>query len=483
MFTRITQFTISFIITGFLISCGGGGVGPLAEGGIGGSGISTGTVTGFGSVYVNGVKFETASTTFSGDDNESNQQSGLKVGMVVTVKGNINADGITGTALNIKYEDLIEGPISTKGSNDLTIMGHIIKVNTNTQYQGTTTFALLSKDDVVEISGFYDTNNDISATYIEVTSSSIHEITGKVSSFTDGKFMINNKLTVNSSTTVAVGNYVEAKGSYASGELTASNVIFKTEGFDVSGDTNSNKSHAELEGLATSICGTTAPCSFNIKGISVSVTNTTIFESGVADDIVAGTHLEVEGSLTSGTLIAKKIKFKSKVEINVKVDTVISTTTTTKTLSLINTSGALTGLTIVVNTDPNVTEFDDAIQYLTIGDTSGEYFRFRGIMDGSALIANRVSSGNTSRITIKGEVEKFDAGPGTQSITVLGITVVTSIAGFQLILNDDSDAGVIINDPNNFYDLLIKNHAVAKVRGDMDDNTGVITWREIKLDL
>ena len=39
--------------------CGGGDPFSVAEGGIGGTGISTGTVTGIGSIKVNGVTFNT----------------------------------------------------------------------------------------------------------------------------------------------------------------------------------------------------------------------------------------------------------------------------------------------------------------------------------------------------------------------------------------------------------------------------------------
>ena len=57
MFVRIRNLLAGLIIGMALASCGGGG-GQVAEGGIGGTGISTGTVTGFGSVYVNGVKYD-----------------------------------------------------------------------------------------------------------------------------------------------------------------------------------------------------------------------------------------------------------------------------------------------------------------------------------------------------------------------------------------------------------------------------------------
>ncbi|MGI9304969.1 MAG: DUF5666 domain-containing protein, partial [Gammaproteobacteria bacterium] len=39
--------------------CGGGGSSPQQQSNAGGSGISSGAITGFGSVFVNGVRFNT----------------------------------------------------------------------------------------------------------------------------------------------------------------------------------------------------------------------------------------------------------------------------------------------------------------------------------------------------------------------------------------------------------------------------------------
>ena len=66
--------------------------------GIGGSGYtSSGTITGFGSIYVNGVKFDTSSSTISIDDSPGIEDD-LAIGMRVTVNGTLNADGVNGTA-------------------------------------------------------------------------------------------------------------------------------------------------------------------------------------------------------------------------------------------------------------------------------------------------------------------------------------------------------------------------------------------------
>ena len=51
---------------------------------------STGTITGFGSVFVNGIEFETGSSSFDVDDNPSSSEDDLAIGMVVTVVGGVS---------------------------------------------------------------------------------------------------------------------------------------------------------------------------------------------------------------------------------------------------------------------------------------------------------------------------------------------------------------------------------------------------------
>lgn len=103
-------FSTATLTSALLIAgCSGdSGIGGTA--GIGGSGyISSGTITGFGSIFVNGVEFETSSSTFDVDDDNSLSESDLAIGMRVVVTGSVNADGITGTATSVTYDDDLEG--------------------------------------------------------------------------------------------------------------------------------------------------------------------------------------------------------------------------------------------------------------------------------------------------------------------------------------------------------------------------------------
>ncbi len=111
----------AFILAG-LSACGGGGGGggggiagiddgPV--GGISGSGATTsGTLDGFGSIFVNGVEYETDNAEII-IEGQPASESDLGVGMVVVVKGTVNDDGTTGTAERVFFDDEVEGPVTT----------------------------------------------------------------------------------------------------------------------------------------------------------------------------------------------------------------------------------------------------------------------------------------------------------------------------------------------------------------------------------
>lgn len=74
--------------------------------------VSSGVITGFGSVYINGVRFNTDNAAFSTDDKDNDSEDALEVGMVVTLEGAMGANGETPTASKIKYNASAEGPVS-----------------------------------------------------------------------------------------------------------------------------------------------------------------------------------------------------------------------------------------------------------------------------------------------------------------------------------------------------------------------------------
>ena len=98
-----------------LVACGGGGGGGTTPtSGSSTRSVSSGEIEGFGSVIVNGVRFNTDSSEFEVENETSSSQDDLNVGMQVVVEGSIDDNGTTGTATRVRFEDNLEGPITQR---------------------------------------------------------------------------------------------------------------------------------------------------------------------------------------------------------------------------------------------------------------------------------------------------------------------------------------------------------------------------------
>ena len=115
----------------FIAGCGGG---------TGGTGATTsdpttsfGTITDFGSVFVNGVEFGTSGATIVLDGNPVTQNE-LRQGMVVTVSG--SRSGSSGSATRIEVDEAVKGFVEAKpDANHWTVMGQAVLVDDQTRFE------------------------------------------------------------------------------------------------------------------------------------------------------------------------------------------------------------------------------------------------------------------------------------------------------------------------------------------------------------
>ena len=259
----------TLMLSAALVACGGG---DETVAGIDARGtpvrvgvVSKGTITGFGSIIVNGIRFDTASASIDVDGN-AGTQSDLKVGHVVVVRGTMNDDGTDAVADAVSFGDLVEGPISAidTAAGTITVLGQLVVIDDDTSFDEEISPASidgLNVNDTVEVSGFFLADGSISATRIErKTAGSEFEVTGHVSNLTATTFQIND-LTVDFSAaqlddfpagSPENGQRVEAKGNNlgGSGELLATRVKFKGDELEAddgpAGDTISRAELAEI---------------------------------------------------------------------------------------------------------------------------------------------------------------------------------------------------------------------------------------------
>ena len=150
-----------------LNACGAGGGGGIASaiptgggsggGGIGGTGVtSSGTIDSFGSIFVNGVEFETSDAEILLDGKPASEDD-LAIGMVVVVSGTLNDDGETGTANSVAFDDELQGPIEAivRGADGdsvvLTVLGVPVLVERNVTVFEDTSLAALTIRDLIEV--------------------------------------------------------------------------------------------------------------------------------------------------------------------------------------------------------------------------------------------------------------------------------------------------------------------------------------------
>ena len=161
-----------------IAGCGGGGAAsstlpatqpPASSGSEAVSVSSTGVITGFGSVFVNGVEYATGTATVNTSQAQHVGASRLAVGMLVTVDGTINSDNVTGDAQTIHYGNYMIGPIDSVDptTNSFMMMDHTILVDDLTAMNGTG-FNDLAAGQIVEVSGLDDDSGQMHATLVNL---------------------------------------------------------------------------------------------------------------------------------------------------------------------------------------------------------------------------------------------------------------------------------------------------------------------------
>ncbi len=314
----------TILITGLsliLSGCGnGGGGGTVAEGGIGGTGVSSGRVTQVGSVYVNGTQYDTETTPtefiINGDSNRS--LSDISVGMVVTVTGSRDPVTATGIANSVVYTSLLVGPIDTIDPTDtstLGVMGQSVRLNIDTVFDNPLDSRLLEElttADYVEVSGFADSvNGEILATRIVVSDSSgPFTVTGTTRGYDPvaqtlqiGTLIID-LAAIDPAGVPADGSYVHITGATAprNGHFAAQSLQALDNG--VAGE---DGTEAELEGVIAS--GLDASNRFIVNGQIVDASGTPYSNDPVS--LAVGRVVSVSGVLESGILLADEIDLKA----------------------------------------------------------------------------------------------------------------------------------------------------------------------------
>jgi hypothetical protein len=296
--------------------------------------VSTGVMT-KGSTIVNGVRFEDNTANISIDDTPTTAILQLQNGMVVKLVGNVNADGITGSAQRIKALVEVRGTPTVvsppANPQSLLVNGQTVLVDDQTLFSPSNLVGLgniIPGTTPIEVHGLRDATGRIRATRIEaniaqMASSTLDEIRGVViggtgtnpTTFRLGGQAINFAGTVMpAGASWQNGSVVEVYCSarpciVGSGPFQASQL--KVEDVQDAAFRPAPGQRVEAEGLISGF--TVHPGNFLVGTTPVTTTSSTRFEGGIATDLADNVKVEAEGSWDGTRLVATKIEFKRSV--------------------------------------------------------------------------------------------------------------------------------------------------------------------------
>ena len=308
-----------------LAGCGGGGGGDFASVGSGGTGITggegvgsggtgitsaaVGAITGFGSIIVNGVRYETDQAALTLSDSDT-----LKLGMTVRVRGVINPDLVSGVASTIESSVDARGPVAALDLANATLVLWYTKIHTD----DSTVFAggLMSLQDLrvgdpVQVWGLPDSGTGLRATRIEraaagappIISGTAQAVDVSTSSVQVGGLRV--AFTPDALASAGLtpaqleGRLVRVRGTEADATITQAAV---EPWYPV---TPADGERLSVEGLITRF---TSLASLQVDGVPVDASAAKI--SGRQDSIGQGARVQIEGAWRAGVLVASRLKLR-----------------------------------------------------------------------------------------------------------------------------------------------------------------------------
>ena len=314
---------LGLLLGSALSACGGGGgtlISGISSGGTGS--FTTGSIVGFGSIIVNGVRYDDASAQVGDVDGDDHTGLGaLKLGMVVAVQGSATTTAnagfnytAEGTANQVVFLTELKGPVSTVDAANLMfdVLGQRVRWSSTTIFDGLASSATnLAAGQDAEVYGLWNASaQEWQATRVEtsVTTPAFYRLTGEVSAIDaasqtltiSGQAVSYAGLSLD--TSIAVGSRVRAvlNPTAVAGVWTA-RAVRSADWSAVPlvswSPTDAEGHEAELEGIVTGLVGTR----FELQGFVVdgAALNTALSN---------GQRVEVKGRFVNGVLVASSFK-------------------------------------------------------------------------------------------------------------------------------------------------------------------------------
>ena len=438
---------VSAAATALLVACGGGG---SDSGGASAESVYQGTIGGFGSVIVNGVRFDDRAARITLDD-EVVTVGALKLGMRTDVTGSVASDGSTGTASSCVVDTSVRGPIASidTATASFKIRGIGVQTDDKTVYEGASNLAALKVGDWVEVHGSVDfANRVVQATRVEVKApEDVGRIVlfGKATAVAATTFTLGD-LSVDFSKARLIGfdGNVIPEGAVVrvrSNTSPVGNVLVATVVKAVKAPRLLDGTPAAVEGRVQQFVSV---ANFLVSGTAVDATDAT-FEHGTVADLSEGKRVIVHGTLANGKIVAKKLRFfRNELDGEVRLIGMVSDYVSVSSFKV---RGVAVDASAATFEDGTAAELMDGRLVEIKGQSMGSVVKatkveFEETRNGSNAVLTGVVSGfvSTADFKVGGKAAKV-----ASDVRYVNGTVADIVNGASLWLNGSTDAaGVFV---------------------------------------
>jgi hypothetical protein len=425
-----------------------------------------GRITAFGSIYVNGVRYDINNANLNNDGPDGTKalnESDLKIGMVVNLTG--TRTGTTGSATSVSYNELIEAPVTSvsinnSGIGSLIAGGKQINISNTTMFYGGTSRSSINNivaGDWIEVSGYVGSDGSIDATMVsyetEVDHANRAEIEGIVSNLdaTTQQFTLNGinvdySAAILSSTTTALTNGlpVEVYGTLntTTNSLIATHIEIEHSSSHLDSSYSGHSDHDndgnyeyELQGI---VSGATAG-QFTLAGVTVLYDTSTRFSGLSSAQIQDGLFLEeVEGRYNAqGQFVASEIEVENHSINGVSDDNYsmneLEVSSTVSAIDTVNNTLTVMGYTVAI-TASTLLKDDDRGEY---------YFNINSLSVGDYVEADLIKNTDNSYSLRKLERERMEYGSSIEgSVSQVNVDGSVVIGATTIVLPTGRTAAV-----------------------------------------
>jgi hypothetical protein len=299
-------------------ACGGGSdMAPQ------GRAFTQGTITGFGSVIVNGVRFDDSAAQVVDDDGQAHDRNDLKLGMNVEIESSdIDRGSNSAMASRVRFGAAIVGPVSAIGGGTtpktLTVLDETVEIGDNTVFDASLPngFASIQVNDVLEVHALFNaaTGRYLARRIEPDPAAAVFKVRGIVANLDSAAktLMIGGALIDFSGIAAADLPAGLANGLRVRVRLqTVKNGAGAWVAISIRAEEREmeDQDEAEVRGTITDF---TSTASFSVNGLPVDASKAD-FPDGTAG-IVLGAMVEVEGAVVDGVLVATKVALENEDE-------------------------------------------------------------------------------------------------------------------------------------------------------------------------